>query len=101
MDDWNVVATCRIGRFEDARRQLAPLGPVHRTGFYNVLVMRSEDVEKLLADLLETLPAGGGAVAHVRPARATFDFRTPEEFEELAQRVALAWAPRLLGRRAG
>jgi tRNA(Ser,Leu) C12 N-acetylase TAN1 len=97
VDDWNVVATVRIGRFEEARRLLAPLGPVHRTGFYNVLVMRCDDVERLLADLLERLPAGGGAVAHIRPARATFDFRTPEEFEELAHRVALAWAPRLLG----
>jgi tRNA(Ser,Leu) C12 N-acetylase TAN1 len=36
-------------------------------------------------------------VAHVRPARASFGFRTPEEFEEQVHRIALVWAPRLLG----
>jgi tRNA(Ser,Leu) C12 N-acetylase TAN1 len=96
--DWNVVATCRLGRFEEARKLLEKLGPVARTDFYNVLVMRVDDVDRLLEDLLSLLPAAGSAVAHVRPARATFDFRTHEEFEELARRVALAWAPRLAGR---
>jgi tRNA(Ser,Leu) C12 N-acetylase TAN1 len=99
MDDWNVVATSRIGRFEDARKLLGKLGPVHRTGFYNVLVMRCDDVDRLLADLIGVLGADSAAVAHVRPARTTFGFRTPEEFEELARRVALAWAPRVVGQR--
>lgn len=99
MDDWNVVATSRIGRFTDARRLLEELGPVDRTAFYNVLVMRVDDVERLLAQLLAQLPAESSPVAHVRPARATFEFRTPDEFEELARRVALAWAPRLVGSR--
>jgi hypothetical protein len=99
VEDWNVVATSRPGRFEDARKLLAELGPVHRTDYPNVLVMRCEDVERFLARLVELLPHGEGPVAHVRPARATFGFRTPEEFDELAQRVALAWAPRLLGKR--
>jgi tRNA(Ser,Leu) C12 N-acetylase TAN1 len=99
MNDWNVVATTRMGRFDEARRLLEKLGPVARTDFYNVLVMRIDDVDRLLADLLVVLPGGEGPVAHVHPARATFDFRTPEEFEELANRVALAWAPRLVGRR--
>jgi hypothetical protein len=99
MNDWNVVATSRIGRFDEAKRLLEKLGPVDRTDFYNVLVMRIEDVDRLLAGLLELLPRAEGPVAHVRPARTTFDFRTNEEFEELANRVALAWAPRLVGRR--
>lgn len=99
MEDWNVLATSRMGRFDDARKLLGKLGPVHRTGFYNVLVMRCDDVDRFLADLVGLLPAGEGAVAHVRPARATFGFRTPEEFEELARRVALAWAPRVVGQR--
>lgn len=98
MDDWNVVATSRIGRFDDARELLGKLGPVGRTDYYNVLVMRCDDVDRLLADLLRLLPAGEGPVAHVRPARATFEFRSPEEFDELARRVALTWAPRLLGK---
>lgn len=99
MEDWNVVATSRIGRFDDARRLLAKLGPADRTGYYNVLVLRVEDVDRLLAQLLELSASDPGVLAHVRPARATFDFRGPEEFEELARRVALAWAPRLAGRR--
>jgi hypothetical protein len=99
MKDWNVVATSRIGRFDAARSLLEKLGPVARTDFYNVLVMRVHDVDELLAGLLEAMPREQGPVAHVRPARATFDFRTPEEFEELARRVALAWAPRLVGGR--
>jgi tRNA(Ser,Leu) C12 N-acetylase TAN1 len=99
MEDWNVVATSRIGRFDDARKLLGKLGPVHRTGFYNVLVMRCDDVDRFLSDLLGLLAAEAGAVAHVRPARTTFGFRTPEEFEELSRRVALAWAPRVIGQR--
>jgi tRNA(Ser,Leu) C12 N-acetylase TAN1 len=99
MEDWNVVATSRIGRFDDARKLLGKLGPIDRTGFYNVLVMRCDDVDRLLADLLGLLAPREGAVAHVRPARATFGFRSPEEFEELSRRVALAWAPRLVGQR--
>jgi tRNA(Ser,Leu) C12 N-acetylase TAN1 len=98
MEDWNVVATSRLGRFQEARKLLAALGPVDRTEFRGVLVMRCDDVDGLLAALLAHLPRGGGAVAHVRPARATFGFRTPEEFREHIRRVALAWAPRLLGR---
>jgi len=98
MEDWNVVATTRPDRFAAACKLLAALGPVHRTGYYDVLVMRCDDVERFLADLLALLPAGESAVAHVRPARATFVFRTPDEFDGLARRVALAWAPRLLGR---
>jgi tRNA(Ser,Leu) C12 N-acetylase TAN1 len=99
MEDWNVVATSRVGRFEEARKLLAALGPVHRTDYRSALVMRCDDVERFLVDLLELLPRGAGPVAHVRPARATFEFRTPEEFDELVHRVALAWAPRLLGQR--
>jgi len=99
MEDWNVVATSRIGRFEDARKLLGKLGPVHRTGFYNVLVMRCDDVDRFLGDLSGLLAPEGAAVAHVRPARATFGFRTPEEFEELSRRIALAWAPRVVGQR--
>jgi tRNA(Ser,Leu) C12 N-acetylase TAN1 len=97
MDDWNVVATSRIGRIDEARALLGKLGPVGRTDYYNVIVMRCDDVDRLLADLLRWLPSEGGPVAHLRPARATFEFRSPEEFDELAHRVALAWAPRLLG----
>jgi hypothetical protein len=100
MEDWNVVATSRIGRFDEARKLLGKLGPVHRTGFYNVLVMRCDDVDRLLADLVGLLASEKAAVAHVRPARATFGFRTPDEFEELSRRIALAWAPRVVGQRS-
>jgi tRNA(Ser,Leu) C12 N-acetylase TAN1 len=99
MEDWNVVATSRIGRFDEARKLLGKLGPVHRTGFYNVLVMRCDDVDRLLADLVGLLASEKAAVAHVRPARATFGFRTPDEFEELSRRIVLAWAPRVVGQR--
>jgi tRNA(Ser,Leu) C12 N-acetylase TAN1 len=100
--NWNAIATTRPGRFEDARKLLAELGSVGRTRYYNVLVLRCDDIDRLLADLVAVLVSAESPIesplAHVRPARATFHFRSPEEFDELARRVALVWAPRLLGR---
>jgi tRNA(Ser,Leu) C12 N-acetylase TAN1 len=99
MEDWNTVATSHRGRFEEGRKLLAEIGPVGATDYPDVLVMRCDDVDRALARLLELLPREGGPLAHVRPARATFGFRATEEFDELVRRVALAWAPRLLGKR--
>lgn len=60
MRDWNVVATTQERRFRLACEILQDFGSVQRTNYYNVLVMRVDDTEKLLSDLIE-LRADGSA----------------------------------------
>jgi tRNA(Ser,Leu) C12 N-acetylase TAN1 len=93
--DWNVVATARGRDFRRARDLLAKLGRVGRTDYYNVLVMRVDDVEALLDQLGALGPDALASVGHVRPARRTFGFQTPEEFEARARDVALDWVSEL------
>jgi tRNA(Ser,Leu) C12 N-acetylase TAN1 len=93
--DWNVVATVRGRNFRRARDLLEKLGRVGETGYYNVLVMRVDDVEALLEQLDALGPDALASVGHVRPARRTFGFQTPEEFEARARRVALDWVAKL------
>jgi hypothetical protein len=101
MRDWNVVVSVRDGGFARARRLLQPLGPVGRTGFYNVLVMKFDDTSRLLEALRERVdqdPTILGSLARIMPAARTFDFQSPEEFEARAREAALAWVPDLAGK---
>ena len=60
MDEWNVVVTVRDHGYTRARRVLGRLGPVAGRPFYNVLVMRTDDILAFLEavdDLLARTPA--------------------------------------------
>lgn len=101
MDDWNVVVTTEPDGFDEAVALLAPLGPVGRTGFYNVLVMKVDDVGSFLGELdrrAEEEPRLHETLSRVLPARHTFDFDSPDTFREEAARIAGELAPRLAGR---
>ena len=94
MRDWNVVVTTHRGQFGRALEQLQQLGPVGQTDYYNVLVMKVENVERFLEQLEKELrkqPDFARVVAHIRPARYTFEFQTPAEFESRAREIVLGW----------
>jgi tRNA(Ser,Leu) C12 N-acetylase TAN1 len=101
MLDWNVVATTRDQAFRRACALLSHAGSVSHTEFYNIVVMNVPDVEKFLVWLENQWSDNADyarAIAHVRPARRTFDFGSPEVFEARAREVVLSWAPMLVGK---
>ncbi len=99
--DWNVVVTARDGQQARARALLAPLGTVHNTRFYDVMVMQVDDGRELLEVLRTRAAATPGALAplgRVVPLACTFEFSSPEEFERRSAEAVLAWADELAGR---
>ena len=100
--DWNVVLTVHDGAFERAEDELRDLGEVARTEYYNVLVMRVEEIAAFLQDLsgrARMIPdLMESCLARVSPARSTVDFQTAEEFEEKGRAVVRELAPELEGR---
>ncbi len=101
MIDWNVVVTTRDEGFERAEEELEDFGVVSRTDFYNVLVMRVEDIRAfleafsdrtlLIPDLMDR------CVSRVAPAGHAFAFASAEEFDDRAEAVARTVAPELAG----
>ena len=90
MQDWNAVITVHDGGYTQARKVLEPFGPVGRTEYYNILVLRSGDPLQLLDALrqqAEGSPSSIACLARVVPVTVTFGFQTPTEFEELARQA--------------
>lgn len=101
MRDWNVVITVHQGGFRRACQLLERFGTVKRTDFYNVLVMKVEEVDtflKAFSDLVSAVPEVLEVMARVMPAAQAFTFNSPEDFEVKARDVVLGWAPRLAGK---
>lgn len=99
MIDWNVVVTTRDDGFECSEEELEDFGFVSRTDYYNVLVMRVEDIAAfleefsdrtlLIPDLMDR------CVSRVAPAEHAFGFASAEEFQDRAEDAARAIAPDL------
>ncbi len=53
MRDWNVVISVREMGFRPAFELLEELGPVAKTDFYNILVMKVDDIGNFLETLRE------------------------------------------------
>lgn len=101
MREWNVVVTVRERGFIKACEILEQMGTVSRTGFYNVLVMKVDDIDAFLDAFAEDVARHEDTleyVARVAPARTVFNFSTAEEFEDRAREHALALAPGIAGR---
>jgi tRNA(Ser,Leu) C12 N-acetylase TAN1 len=98
MHDWNVVVTVHEGGFSAACRLLGKIGPVSRTEFFNVLVMRVEDMASLmeqLQELVEREPGILNDIARLIPLQHVFNFQSPEKFEENASEIVCRWVPEL------
>lgn len=102
MRDWNVVVTIRERGFILACEFLEEFGRVEKTTFFNVLVMRVENIREFLEGLRREISEDPGTMkflARVIPVAEVFDFRTPEEFERKAAEAALQWTALLAGKR--
>lgn len=95
MRDWNVVVTAHDKGYILTRELLAELdlGPFASTDFYNVIVMKVDDLHRFLekvAQIREQSPSlFQFGVARLVPAQHAFNFQTPEEFESKAQEFVL------------
>lgn len=101
MSDWNVVVSVREGSYVRACKILEKFGPVSRTEFFNVLVMKVHDIESVLDELktwmLET-PERLSFLTRLVPVTHTFVFQSPLEFEVKAKEAALSWVHQLAGK---
>ncbi len=99
--DWNVLVALRGKRIGPALRLLSAYGRVQRTGFYNVLALRVDDLaaflERLRGDWL-TCRDVHDRIARVFPAQAACEFADAEELVRRATENALVWLPRLAGK---
>ena len=99
---WNVIVTLPEATAPQARRVMRRWGRLYRTNYFHVLVMTVADPDRFLrefGDAVAETPGILNFIAHVFAAQRTFDFVTIEEFEKKARDLALAWAPRLAGKR--
>ncbi len=98
MHDWNIVVTVREGGFLKACRLLGMMGKVSRTEFFNVLVMRIDDIRQLLEWLRGRTvedPVVLESIARLVPLTHTFSFQSPGMFEERAAETVSQWIPAL------
>ncbi|KPK15931.1 MAG: hypothetical protein AMJ62_08055 [Myxococcales bacterium SG8_38] len=85
--EWNVVVTAYPGAYAEAKRLLSRYGKVGRTEYFNVLVLTVPDVNDLLGQLEELTREDMtllNAASRIIPAQRSFDFQSPQEFEEKA-----------------
>lgn len=100
MRDWNLVVTVREGAFVHACRYLELFGAVRKSGFYNVLLLRTEDPLGALDTIhgqIQLIPEIPTWIARFMPVTRTFTFQTPEGFEKRAREAVADWLPRLAG----
>jgi tRNA(Ser,Leu) C12 N-acetylase TAN1 len=101
MEEWNVIVTVREGGFKRAFKVLSEFGSINRTEFFNVLVMRAGNVPRMFEALHERIVEGSDiltVLGRMVPVSRTFDFQSPEEFEEGAKEIVLSWASALAGK---
>jgi len=99
--DWNVVITVYQNGFRRALRALQEFGPVERSPYHNVLVMRVDDPMALLAAIeqkTEQSTALNDAISRVAPAMHAVEFHSAQELSERLGAVLSEWSPRLVGR---
>ena len=101
MLQWNVVVSVNERGFEDAFKKLSRFGLIRKTGFFNVLFMRADDLPGMLESLRRWIsedPHALSFLSKLMPVTDTFSFQSPVEFEEKAKGIVLAWVPELEGK---
>jgi tRNA(Ser,Leu) C12 N-acetylase TAN1 len=99
--NWNVVISIYQDGFRRALRALQELGPVGRSPYHNVLVMRVDDPVALLEAVerrTEEDPALYDAISRIAPALQSFEFHSSEEFQGKAKEALSGWVSQLAGR---
>ena len=81
-------------RFSEARKLLEQFGLVEKTGFYNILTMKTADPAGLLPSLEELArqdPEALAPLTRVIPVAVTFTFQSPAEFEMKSCEAVNEW----------
>ncbi len=101
MSDWNVVVSVREGSYGRACQVLEKFGPVSHTEFFNVLVMKVDDIRFVLDELRTWMladPESLSFITRLVPVSHTFVFQSPQEFKVKAKEAVLSWVPQLAGK---
>lgn len=103
MFDWNAVVSVFDHGFKRACDLLGTLGPVKKTEYFNVLVMKVADAGVFLKTLKEWSAHDPeiftSCISRAVPLTVSFDFQSASEFEAKAQESAALWLPELGGAR--
>lgn len=97
---WNVVVTTYPGSYAEAKRLLRRYGEVTATEYFNVLLLTVADTGEFLRELeAETSEDMTllNAASRIVPAQQSFDFQSPQEFEDKACSALEELIPRLKG----
>ena len=100
--DWNVLATPRDGRFEQAKLHLCYLGITVEAPFDDLLLLEVPDIDELLEYLTDDQQCDSAMFEHfesIRPVRSEFAFETRGDFFERASELIGELAPKLGGER--
>jgi len=101
MKDWNVVVSVSEKGFSQAVNILKEFGPISKTEFFNVLVMKVEDIAGICDALkrrLEDDPSSLSFLSRLIPVTKSFTFQTPDEFERKVKETVSEWVPQLEGK---
>jgi len=101
MKDWNVVVSVNEKGFSQAVNSLIAFGEVTKTEFFNLLVMKVENITEMCDDLknrLEGDPSSLSFLSRLIPVTKSFTFQTPQEFEQKLKEAVSEWAPKLEGK---
>lgn len=101
MHEWNVVVTVYDGGYNQARRLLHRYGPVEKTEYFNILLMRITEPRILLNSLLDEAerdPKAVSSLARVMPIDRSFSFMSAPEFEAKARDAVAGWVDELAGK---
>jgi tRNA(Ser,Leu) C12 N-acetylase TAN1 len=101
MKDWNVIISVNEKGFSQAINILKEFGPISKTEFFNVLVMKVEDMAEMcdiLKKRLEENPSFLSFLSRLIPVTKSFTFQTPDEFEQKVKETMSEWSLQLEGK---
>ncbi len=102
MQEWNAVICVNEHGYKRAQDVFGDFGEVRRTEFFNVLVMRAEDLNAMLETLRERshrAPQSLSFLSRLVPVDRAFIFNSVEEFDAKAKESILGWRDQLAGKR--
>jgi tRNA(Ser,Leu) C12 N-acetylase TAN1 len=100
--EWNAIAVPQERCFRESWRYLEAFGAVQKTGYLNVLALKTADpprafLDALAADLARD-PSNADLLARVAPAEGTFTFQDVPDFDARAREALLPRVRELDGR---
>lgn len=102
MKDWNIVVTAHNEGFDRTCEILGEMGPLRRTDYMNLMVMKIHDVEQFVNRLTEMFSEDPDIlkydIARIVPLQYTFAFQSSDEFESRAKEIVLGWLEKLGGK---